>query len=913
MSYNFAEIFDENLYYTSEGTITTSDGSATINNAGVWDGTNAASGWSMLDGGINSGYTRGWHIVDANRIYIYGAFSSIGDSVTVSQGSNFSVAMWDGTKWNSLGTLGTTNNVVFGVCYDSTNDLLYAVGQFTQIYGVSANRVAVFNGTSWSAMGAGANSTVYSCALDGNNDLYIGGAFGAVTNVSSVSNTTGIAKWDSSESTWVSVVTASVANIRAMHYDSDENDLYVGGSFSSANGVSNTRALAKFDITADTWSSIGTFSSGTIYSIEYVGSGALYIGGQFDDNGTDVAYRNSGGTWTDLGTTDTYTYDPDVGDNFVPLDITADTNGNVFAVRNAGGLYVLQDGTTVWRRISELTGNITLGDIPSGEVATIPDLTASSTSEVLTNGTAMTNITITNTGTSATFSISPSLPSGLSLNTSNGTISGTPSAESSETTYTVTATNGAGSDTVDITLTVNLVIPDISISSSSETLTKDEAMTNITITNGGDDATFTISPSLPSGLSISSSTGTISGTPTAIVVSFATHTITATNSGGTDTVDVSLRVHDSYITAALSAGNSASVTNNANGTVLPSSISSTVTLNSSLSDESTESTKRTKRRTLLDVVFTRSNNSARSVFKTTKEELGFDSSFTKDNLLVYKNNQTIDMNAVDTSLGVYANIYGSGETATFLNVGGSQTVVFTAGGDGTYTATLDGESTGETYSAGSSYDIAGYTWTMGSVYTEGEAAGNVCLGKNTDILTSKGYVAIPKINKQHKVMADGRKTRVYCLVKRTNPTEIMVQFDTHSVDFNIPYKTTIMTMNHGVMYKGKWYMAKDLVNNTTIRLIKVNKKHQFIYNVLLNEKRAIYANGMIVESLDPTNDVAKSHYPPRTFRKLLLKSKNKLAQQQLSLLNSTENEDNNNNINDNELYDDSPPPMDYQY
>ncbi|TGL75287.1 putative Ig domain-containing protein [Leptospira yasudae] len=47
--------------------------------------------------------------------------------------------------------------------------------------------------------------------------------------------------------------------------------------------------------------------------------------------------------------------------------------------------------------------------------------------------------------TATTFSISPALPAGLSFNTSNGTISGTPTATSIVTTYTVTGTNSSGS------------------------------------------------------------------------------------------------------------------------------------------------------------------------------------------------------------------------------------------------------------------------------------------------------------------------------------------------------------------------------------------------------------------------------------------------------------------------------------
>ena len=56
------------------------------------------------------------------------------------------------------------------------------------------------------------------------------------------------------------------------------------------------------------------------------------------------------------------------------------------------------------------------------------------------------------------WSISPTLPLGLVFDTTNGELSGTPTAVSPLTTYTVTATNNGGG-TVTITIQVNDVAP----------------------------------------------------------------------------------------------------------------------------------------------------------------------------------------------------------------------------------------------------------------------------------------------------------------------------------------------------------------------------------------------------------------------------------------------------------------------
>ena len=62
-------------------------------------------------------------------------------------------------------------------------------------------------------------------------------------------------------------------------------------------------------------------------------------------------------------------------------------------------------------------------------------------------------------------------------------------------------------------------------------------------TNGGAVTSWEIHPSLPNGLSIDSSTGEISKTPTA-VAPFTTYTVYANNTGGSATATVDITVND---------------------------------------------------------------------------------------------------------------------------------------------------------------------------------------------------------------------------------------------------------------------------------------------------------------------------------------------------------------------------------
>jgi hypothetical protein len=86
-------------------------------------------------------------------------------------------------------------------------------------------------------------------------------------------------------------------------------------------------------------------------------------------------------------------------------------------------------------------------------------LTYSTNPAVYTVGTAITNNTPTSTGGPvSSYSISPALPAGLTFNTLTGVISGTPTAESSTTSYTVTAINSGGSTTATLTITVGPIV-----------------------------------------------------------------------------------------------------------------------------------------------------------------------------------------------------------------------------------------------------------------------------------------------------------------------------------------------------------------------------------------------------------------------------------------------------------------------
>jgi len=156
------------------------------------------------------------------------------------------------------------------------------------------------------------------------------------------------------------------------------------------------------------------------------------------------------------------------------------------------------------------------------------------------SGTAITPLQIvaTDTDTSQVLTYGATgLPAGLSINTSTGLISGTPttgSATPSTVTVTVTDTSGA-SGSATFNWTINNVVT--VTSPGGQISPHGSAITPLTITATDSNpsiTTFTWSAggTLPPGLSINASTGVISGTPSTTVGSPFLVTITATDSTG---------------------------------------------------------------------------------------------------------------------------------------------------------------------------------------------------------------------------------------------------------------------------------------------------------------------------------------------------------------------------------------------
>jgi hypothetical protein len=182
------------------------------------------------------------------------------------------------------------------------------------------------------------------------------------------------------------------------------------GNFNPATGVVQLRGLGGFgDTQAQALTREGT-------TLTY--SGTFAVPG---DSATDFAYKfwATGATFEVINPNDT----------FINRTLTLGTSGTP------------QTAPTVF------FSNVSLPP-PSGLSYTPSSLSGTVDTEI-------SSLSPSVTGTVTSYSVSPTLPVGLSISTSTGVISGTPTAVSALDTYTVTAANGTGSTTATVMIEVS--------------------------------------------------------------------------------------------------------------------------------------------------------------------------------------------------------------------------------------------------------------------------------------------------------------------------------------------------------------------------------------------------------------------------------------------------------------------------
>jgi hypothetical protein len=227
--------------------------------------------------------------LDGTDLYAGGRFDWISSDGSL-RGSLSGIAMWDGSDWSGLDTLGRSNSPPYVSAIAAGTNVLYVGGAFTSAGAVAANSIAAWSSTNWWGNWTGlstgvfqpypyASGAVHALALMG-SDLYAGGVFISAGGV----NATNIAKWDGTK--WSALAGGVDGAVLCMVVNG--TDLYVGGTFTHAGGVA-ARNIAKWDGTS--WTSLGSgvgsepdYGYNSVNTLAVNGS-ELFVGGSFTSAG----------------------------------------------------------------------------------------------------------------------------------------------------------------------------------------------------------------------------------------------------------------------------------------------------------------------------------------------------------------------------------------------------------------------------------------------------------------------------------------------------------------------------------------------------------------------------------------------------------------------------------------------------
>lgn len=271
-------------------------GGMPANNIARWDGT----AWLPLGAGLDV-VDFPFEAVTSLVVMPNGDLIAAGDFTRAGGVTASHIARWNGSSWSPLGQGlgGPPFSAPTPQCMALLpNGNLVVGGNFTTAGGVSAGRIAVWNGASWSAMGSGVGGVSGFTVVDTllvlpNGDLVAGGLFTSVDGVSA----SNIARWNGVS--WAplgSGVDGRVLTIATL----PNGDLAVGGDFVTAGGVPANR-VARWD--GAVWSAIGVGFNSLVFSLLPRANGEIVAGGLFGSSGGQIALRVArwGGTsWSPL-------------------------------------------------------------------------------------------------------------------------------------------------------------------------------------------------------------------------------------------------------------------------------------------------------------------------------------------------------------------------------------------------------------------------------------------------------------------------------------------------------------------------------------------------------------------------------------------------------------------------------------
>ncbi len=279
-------VYNGNLIAAGEFTIGNSNSNSQF---AKWDGTT----WDSIPGGFQSPYL--YSTVVFNTMAVYNGNLYVGGNFyNVSGNAVNSIAKWNGSTWssvdNGLTIIGATGTVNALAIYEG---FLYACGGFSWANGyIAVNNIAKWNDTIWSTVGSGINDSVDDFPVVAltvcNGNLYAGGYFGVAGGISANS----VAEWNGTN--WSALGSGVNESFALGSYN---NNLFAGVFCDNGNTGSG---IVQWNGTL--WSTVGSGINNSVFSLANYNNNLYGIVSVFVSNKLDSNYVSQwdGIKWTNL-------------------------------------------------------------------------------------------------------------------------------------------------------------------------------------------------------------------------------------------------------------------------------------------------------------------------------------------------------------------------------------------------------------------------------------------------------------------------------------------------------------------------------------------------------------------------------------------------------------------------------------
>jgi hypothetical protein len=239
-------IYKENLYVGGDRIDSAGEVKIT-NNVAMWNGKE----WSAVGAGSK----------DIGIVYSFCEYKG-----ELYIGGKLGLNKWDGVNWTNI-SISTTTNAIYSM--KVYNDELYVAGTFTTLAGADFQNIAKYNGTVWSAVGGGlisnmkVGTTVINTAKVTSmgvfkGELYLAGAIDTAGNL----DVNGMVRWNGTA--WSDV--SGGANSTVMAFVPHGSLLYISGYFWKV-GTANLSSNRAATWNGTEWGALGSLSGGNAMAI----------------------------------------------------------------------------------------------------------------------------------------------------------------------------------------------------------------------------------------------------------------------------------------------------------------------------------------------------------------------------------------------------------------------------------------------------------------------------------------------------------------------------------------------------------------------------------------------------------------------------------------------------------------------